>query len=149
MPLWQNIFLNLTPAPQFSVNYCYNDFHKNPWKVLVLTDRWTDVVSISSIFTLQCSHSVYRNAANANHLTNALAMTALGRLTVQSSLKRSHTRDLFLWRHYIRLAPNFSLVVEGGSNYKELRFLPLCLASGSVFATQRCFTVLPSVCFLS
>ena len=45
-------------------------------------------------------------------------------------------------------APNFSRVVEGGSNYKELR-VPLGLAPGPGFASKRCVTILPSVCSLS
>jgi len=42
MPLWKNIFLILTLAPQLPVCICYTDFHKNPPKAMVLTDRQMD-----------------------------------------------------------------------------------------------------------
>ena len=82
----------------------------------VSADGRTDVVSISSMFPhnpLQCSPGVYRNVANANHVTNAQVMSALGWLTVQSSLERSHPRKLFLWRHYTRRSSQRLLSLEG------------------------------------
>jgi hypothetical protein len=63
---------------------------------LVLTDRQTAGRTDGRRVHLQCSPAAYRNAARINHLTNALLMSALGWLTVQSNLERSHPRDLFL-----------------------------------------------------